>query len=115
MNSASVAVIRTSVEKIYDGVRRAIDSVGGIGKYVKKGQVVHLKPNLVYPYPPPLTTDPLVVGAVAKLCKEAGAKKVLIGDSSAYSRKDGLGTGQWTNQWVMEQLGIMEKNKSKLG
>jgi len=108
MNIASVAVIRTSQEKIFEGVQKAIDAVGGIGNYVKTGQVVHLKPNLVYPYPPPLTTDPRVVRAVAKLCKNAGARKVIIGDSSAYSRKAGLGTGQWTNKWVMEQLGIME-------
>jgi len=105
---SKVSIAHTESSDVLKGVRKAIEDIGGMSSYVKSGDVVHLKPNLVYPYPPPLTTDPRVIGAVAKLCFEAGAKRVLIGDSSAYSRKVGMGTGQWTNRWVMEQLGIFE-------
>ena len=72
----------------------------------KKGQRVLLKPNLAYPYPPPATTDPRVVAAVARLCLKAGAAQVLVGDSSAYSKKRNLGTGEWTNRDVIERTGM---------
>ena len=109
---SKVSIARIKDSDVLKGVREAIHAVGGMSAYVKRGDVVHLKPNLVYPYPPPLTTDPRVVGAVAELCFEAGAKKVLIGDSSAYSKKVGMGTGKWTNKWVIEQLGIFDIAKA---
>lgn len=50
-----------------------------------KGQTVLLKPNLLSPRPPEqaVTTHPAVVAAVAKLCLDAGAARVWVGDSCA--------------------------------
>ncbi len=106
MAKVQVAVVKVLNEGIDKAVKDVIDHVGGIRKFVKKGQRVLLKPNLAYPYPPPATTDPRVVGAVARLCLEAGASEVLVGDSSAYSKKRILGTGEWTNREVIERTGM---------
>jgi uncharacterized protein (DUF362 family) len=100
-----------SISKIYDGrildaVRTAVDHIGGFGRYVKPGDTVILKPNLAYPYPPPATTDPRTVKAAAILAFEAGASRVYIGDSSAYSCKKIIGVGRWTNRDVIEKTGM---------
>ena len=55
-------------DSIFKTVKESIDLIGGINSYVKKGDVVLIKPNLAYPYPPPATTNPKVVEAIAKLC-----------------------------------------------
>ncbi len=59
-------------------VKRAIDLLGGIEKFVKKGDVVVVKPNLFAPYPPPISVDRRVVGALVALCMAAGAKKTVV-------------------------------------
>jgi len=72
---------RTSVTEM---VRRALEPLGGIGRFVKRGDVVLLKPNVAFDRPAALgaTTDPRVVQAVAELClKEAGAAAVLVADN----------------------------------
>jgi uncharacterized protein (DUF362 family) len=106
MAKARVAVVKVRESAIDRAVREAIDHVGGIDKYVGRGQRVLLKPNLAYPYPPPATTDPRVVQAIVRLCFEAGASAVRVGDSSAYSKKKILGTGEWTNREVIERTGM---------
>ncbi len=63
-------------------VRRALAALGGVESYVKKGQRVLLKPNLLLLKPPEtaICTHPAVVQAVATLVREAGARP-LIADS----------------------------------
>ncbi|MFO7965701.1 MAG: DUF362 domain-containing protein [Desulfobacterales bacterium] len=65
-------------EDIERMVKKAVDLVGGIGNYVKKGSRVVIKPNIFAPYPPPISVDRRVVGALVALCKTAGAKEVLV-------------------------------------
>jgi uncharacterized protein (DUF362 family) len=91
---------------VYEGVREAVELIGGIEAFVKPGDRVIIKPNLAYPYPPPATTDPRVVEAASRLCREAGAGEVWVGDSSSYSCKDILGYGKWSNRDVIEQTGM---------
>jgi uncharacterized protein (DUF362 family) len=61
----------------------AIESLGGIGKFVKSGDVVLIKPNMAFPNPPGWgnTTNPDVVLAMVKLCMDAGARLILIIDN----------------------------------
>lgn len=68
---------------VYDAVKASIDALGGIKSFVKPGQLVVLKVNLVIKFAPEraATTHPTVVGAVARLCKEAGAR-VVVADSA---------------------------------
>jgi uncharacterized protein (DUF362 family) len=64
-------------------VRQAFESLGGIRRFVKKGDNVILKPNIgpaVRGYEYAATTNPWVVAAVVKLCLEAGAGKVRVMD-----------------------------------
>jgi uncharacterized protein (DUF362 family) len=62
--------------------RKALEAMGGISHFVKKGQRVVLKPNMSFNNPPDRasTTHPLVVAAVAEACLEAGAQRVAVLD-----------------------------------
>ena len=100
-----VSVAKVEGGDVYAAVKKAVDLIGGMGRFVKKGDRVTLKPNLAYPYAPPATTDPRVTKAVAQLALDAGASRVLIGDSAAYSCKKILGVGRWTNQDVIDKTG----------
>ena len=69
----------TDKDKIYGMVKRAVDQLGGIGKFVKPGEKVLVYCSLAFPYPPPLITDPRVTRAVAKLVlDEAKPKSVTV-------------------------------------
>jgi uncharacterized protein (DUF362 family) len=62
--------------------RKALEAIGGISRFVKKGQRVVLKPNMSFSRTPDFsaTTHPAVVAAVAQACVEAGASQVLVLD-----------------------------------
>ncbi len=66
---------------------KAIGLMGGMNKYVKKGQSVVVKPNIGWNKPPEVgaNTNPLLVKAVVEHCFQAGAKKVYVFDNVAYS------------------------------
>jgi uncharacterized protein (DUF362 family) len=61
-------------------VAAALAALGGIGKFVKKGDFVVIKPNAGFPNPAAwgTTTHPDTVAAIAKACLDAKAKEVLI-------------------------------------
>jgi uncharacterized protein (DUF362 family) len=65
-------------------VRTAIELIGGVERLDVLGKSVLLKPNILDSSPPPVTTNPQVVKAVAKILYESGARRVLIGDMSAF-------------------------------
>ncbi len=62
--------------------KAAIDALGGIEKFISRGDVVVVKPNIAWDRLPEQAgnTNPEVVAAVVKLCYEAGAKKVKVFD-----------------------------------
>jgi len=62
--------------------KKALEAMGGISRFVKKGQQVVLKPNMSFARTPDFSasTHPLVVATVAQACIEAGAQQVLILD-----------------------------------
>jgi len=63
-------------------VERAVAELGGIRRFVSRGDVVVLKPNVSWDRTPEQAADtnPVVVETVARLCLEAGAKRVLVAD-----------------------------------
>ena len=65
-------------------VRKAVDGLGGIKKFVKPGNVVVIKPNLAWARTPEqaANTNPEVISALIKLCKQAGAKRITVLDHS---------------------------------
>lgn len=62
--------------------KASVDLLGGMARFVKRGDQVVLKPNMSFATLPPQgsTTHPDVVAAVAALCLEAGARQVLVVD-----------------------------------
>ena len=62
--------------------RKAIGELGGMGKFVKKGQKVCVKPNIGWDRTPELAanTNPELVGEIIKQCLAAGAKEVVVFD-----------------------------------
>lgn len=63
--------------------RAAVELLGGMGQFVKKGDRVLIKPNMSFASPPERAsnTHPEVVAALAAMCREAGASSVLILDN----------------------------------
>ena len=62
---------------------KAIEGLGGLERFVKSGDVVWVKPNIGWDRTPELAanTNPDVVATIVRLCFEAGAKKVKVGDN----------------------------------
>ena len=64
-------------------IRAAMAALGGMDRFIRHGDVVMIKPNVAFDRPPALaaTTHPDALRAVAKLCFEAGAARVIIADN----------------------------------
>ncbi len=86
----SIAKYRTSptetegvAEEATRLTRRVIDNLGGMSRFVSKGDVVWVKPNIAWDRTPEQAgnTNPDVVATVVKMCFEAGAKDVFVGDN----------------------------------
>lgn len=62
--------------------RAAVAALGGMSAFVKKGDLVVLKPNAAWARPPDAaaTTHPDVISAVIEMCKEAGAGEIIVID-----------------------------------
>ncbi|MCD7936494.1 MAG: DUF362 domain-containing protein [Tannerellaceae bacterium] len=74
-----VAVMGGEPEALLD---KALEALGGIGNYIKKGQKVVIKPNIGWDRTPELAgnTNPVLIKALVKKCLEAGASKVTVFD-----------------------------------
>ena len=61
---------------------KAIEAMGGIDRFVKKGDTVLVKPNIGWDRSPEqaATTNPKVVAAIVELCFNAGARRVNVFD-----------------------------------
>src|SRR5688500_10143395 len=86
---AQVAIAHTgekhrSPERVLGLVREAVELLGGMPRFVRPGQTVLIKPNqtVFYSAEEGCTTDPLVVGALIRLAREAGADYVQVAESS---------------------------------
>lgn len=67
--------------------KKAIELMGGMNRFVQKGQTVVVKPNIGFAKAPEMgaTTNPLLVKSVVEHCILAGAKKVYVFDNVAAS------------------------------
>ena len=65
-------------------VQRALEDLGGIGRFVSRQDVVVLKPNIAWDRTPEqaANTNPEVVAEVVRQCWQAGAKRVIVTDVS---------------------------------
>ena len=69
--------------------RRTLAAAGGIAKFIAKGDVVVIKPNISWARRPEMaaSTNPFVMETVVELCQEAGAKKVRIADNTIHDAR----------------------------
>jgi uncharacterized protein (DUF362 family) len=63
--------------------RKAVEALGGMSRFVQKGNRVVLKPNMSFASGPDraANTHPAVVLTVAQLCLDAGAEQVMVVDN----------------------------------
>ncbi len=86
-------------DRVEQAVRRSVDLLGGISTFVKPGDRVLIKPNLLKACQPSgaITTHPEILRAAIRLVKEAGGT-ALVGDSPGFGEL----------RKVCEGSGIME-------
>jgi uncharacterized protein (DUF362 family) len=67
-----------------DNVRRALTALGGVERFVKRGEVVLVKPNVGWDRLPEqaANTDPRVVAEIVRQARAAGARRVVVADIS---------------------------------
>ncbi|HEU4405390.1 MAG TPA: DUF362 domain-containing protein [Polyangiaceae bacterium] len=80
---ADLAVAKTA-EGAAALVKAAVDALGGMKRFVSRGDVVVVKPNIGWDRMPmhAANTNPEVVAAVVELAYDAGAKHVVVTDAS---------------------------------
>jgi len=87
----SIARYKTSPqapEAIAEEARRltqeAVNGLGGMGRFISRGDVVWIKPNIGWNRRPEqaATTNPDVVAALISMCYTVGAKRVIVSDNS---------------------------------
>ena len=68
-----------------EALRAALDAIGGIGRFIRPGERVLLKPNVAYIRTPEqgVNTNPVLVGEIVRQCMTAGASEVLVTDYGA--------------------------------
>lgn len=93
MDKSKVAVTKCkdySQECLRDSINKAIDLIGGWSRFVKKGDKVLLKPNLLTARPPEscAVTHPEFVRCITRLLRDLGAI-VWVGDSPSGYGYDG--------------------------
>ena len=79
-------------QNIEQDVEKAINIIGGeqgMGKFISRGDVVVIKPNIGWTRAPELAanTNPTVIKKIIELCFNAGASKVKVTDVSTHSAK----------------------------
>jgi uncharacterized protein (DUF362 family) len=82
--ASSAAAIAAEAARL---TRAAIDALGGMARFVSRGQVVWIKPNIGWDRRPEQAacSNPDVVAAVVRMSFEAGARKVTVGDNPCVS------------------------------
>jgi uncharacterized protein (DUF362 family) len=88
----------TDADSATEILRTALDGIGGIGRFVKPGQTVAIKPNATWAYPPGTasSTDPEVLRALIQMVRDAGAKRIIVMDRSTL----------WTTAEALQQSGL---------
>lgn len=89
-----VAVMNGEPDKMFDS---AIESLGGIEKYVKKGNSVVVKPNIGWDVTPDraANTNPQLIKRIIEQCYSAGASEVYVFDYTC---------DEWTNCYKNSQI-----------
>lgn len=82
MNKSKVAIVKCDTydeEDVQRAVEAGLDLLGGLSLFVKPGERIVMKPNVLIGSNPEkcVTTHPAVFKAVGRLLQGAGAKRIL--------------------------------------
>ncbi len=101
-----VAIKRSDYSNVEEKIREGINLIGGIKKFIKKGDKVLLKPNLLRAADPKkaITTNPAIVRAIAKIVKEVGAE-IYLGDSPAFGNVEKVAENSGIKK-ICDEFGI---------
>jgi len=93
MLKSTVALVRCDTydnQQVYEAVAAGLDLLGGISSFVKPGEKIVIKPNVLFGVNPQkcVTTHPSVFKAVGAILKQAGVT-MYCGDSSGFGKCEG--------------------------
>jgi len=111
MSKSKVALVRCDSydeAEVYGAVSRGLDLIGGIACFVRKGEKIVLKPNVLLGAGPEkcVTTHPAVFKAVGRILKDAGVD-VLCGDSPGFMIRIGPAMQKTGLQKAASELDIL--------
>lgn len=83
-------VVKVTGESPYTLAKKAVETLGGMSKFVSKGDVVMVKPNIGWnrTVEQAACTNPEVIKAVVEMVMNAGAKKVIVMDNTCHKAED---------------------------
>ena len=112
-----------------DMFNKAMEALGGMGKFVKPGQKVVVKPNIGWDAPPEraANTNPELIARIIKSCLEAGASQVVVFDHTCdqwnrcysnskieeYARNAGAKVVQADNESFYNEVAVPEGKSLK--
>jgi uncharacterized protein (DUF362 family) len=116
MSEAIVALTRCSsysADEVGKAIATQFELLGGLGKFVKAGNTVLLKPNFIAARPRHCATqtDPAIILETARLLKDIGARPVL-GDSPAWGNVFGC-VKKLEMEEPLRRLGVPVRQLSK--
>jgi uncharacterized protein (DUF362 family) len=74
-----------ATDNIKDSIRQVIDELGGFSNFITKGETVLIKPNYNTADASPASTAPDFLAAAVELVWEAGAGRLIVGESSTFT------------------------------
>ena len=92
-------------ERIYTLLKRGLKELGGIGALINKEEKILLKPNLLKKaeVEKAVITHPVVVGAFARILREAGYENIVLADSCGHGTTkqviQGTGMDTYLEKW----------------
>lgn len=83
-------VVKVTGESPYNIAKKAVESLGGMKKFISKQDIVMIKPNIGWNRSVELAanTNPEVVKALVEMAFNAGAKKVIVMDNPCHKAED---------------------------
>jgi uncharacterized protein (DUF362 family) len=83
-------VVKVEGDSPYAITKKAVEALGGMGKFISKQDIVMVKPNIGWnrSVEQAANTNPEVVKAVIEMVLNAGAKKVIVMDHTCHKPED---------------------------
>jgi len=107
---ASPLLSHVTGKNYHELVARVLEPLGGIGKFVKTGDNVVIKPNMAWDRSPDqaANTHPLVVKALVEQSLDAGAKKIMVFDRTCNEERR-----CYVNSGIQEALKTVRDSRLK--